>query len=428
MKALRLALSFMSIGRLFVSLLFWPMVVGLFIALGQLMVSGLYLQLVNESPHQFEARVATESPDTIWLRGYLFGDNKLPSEPKICRWKMVDGLEQPPADCGWHSLDVTVRAPNPETYDAAMYQTYFRNSTQRLQICQTCGSDIVLDSTTGATVSNVFSLTGMGVFALSDAVNQDRVASHFVDAKVEAEKLKDVGGTVFLHPPGLPDVINMTEATKTMILITNTALLIVITLWLSLKGHRKVLDYFARNDALLPLVASCGKDTFYAALWIITLVRVAFFLLMALPATVLLYSRTLTVETIAVFVGDTAEFTLWLLAILTSLCSLTIVASIAELKHRHSWISLIYRYLPLVICISGTVCWALTLFSANPLAASVQHFISAIPILGISPILLSPLISMPTTLLVAHSVLASILVVGVLRLNSRWFAAHLEEI
>ena len=402
------------------------MVIGLFIALGQIFVSSAYLGLVNESSGDFKKRVTNESGEIEWLRVQLYGTSKPLPDPIICRWS---NAATPPSDeCKLQRLDVSVHVQNPLEYDPAELVAFFLGSTRAIHLCQSCETDIVINERGGERSANVRSISAMGVYALTDSVNNSQVNSHFVQAKEAIEKLKASSGTIYFEPVGVDQPINVSEATKTMILIINTALLIIVTLWLSLKGHRKVLDYFARNDALLPLVASCGKNTFYASLWIITLFRVAFFLLMATPPTILIYAETVSDETMSVFIGDKAEFILWLLAILASLSSLTIIASIAELKHRHSWVSFMYRYVPILLCLIGTVVWAATLVMPGEHITMLRNCITAIPIFGISPLLLSPLISVDTSLLTAHSALASVLVVIVLRLNSRWFAAHLEEI
>ena len=402
------------------------MVIGLFIALGQVFLSSAYLGLVNESSGDFKKRVTSESGEIEWLRMQLYGSTEALPDPVICRWNKK-GIAPSP-ECELQPLDVSIHVNNPGSYDPAEFVAFFLGSTRAIHLCKSCETDIVINELSEQRTANVRSLSAMGIYALTDSVNNSRVSSHFVEAKEVIEELKDASGTIFFQPVGVSHPINVSEATKTMILIINTALLIIVTLWLSLKGHRKVLDYFARNDALLPLVASCGKNTFYASLWIITLFRVAFFLLMVTPPTILVYAQTVSDETMSVFIGDKAEFILWLLAILASLSSLTIIASIAELKHRHSWVSFMYRYVPIMLCLVGTVVWAVTLVVPGEYVTLLRNGITAIPIFGISPLLLSPLISVNTTLLTAHSALASILVVIVLRLNSRWFAAHLEEI
>jgi hypothetical protein len=226
----------------------------------------------------------------------------------------------------------------------------------------------------------------------------------------------------------MDEAINISQATKTMLLIINTSLITVIALWLSLKGHRKVLDYFSRNGALLPLVAACGKNTFYAALWIITLMRVLFFLVASLPATIFMYSRAVPQETLDVFIRSGPDFILWLSALVSSLSCLAIIASVAELKQRHSWVSFLYRYVPLGLCWIGTVIWIVSVFTPGQASKVIQTLITCIPIIGISPVLISPIFNISTTVVAAHSLIATMLILVFLRMNSRWFAAHLEEI
>ena len=431
MKAFRLALSLVRVPRLFVSLLFWPMIVGICIALGQIAVSSTYLGFTSETAVQFEKRLNRRSPEADWLRDHLYGSTAPLAPIRLCQWEMVKGSEVVPGgSCSPKPLDVRIRYSLATQPEIAKYLKHFQGSIERIHLCKECNFEtaILIDITTETPTTTVTNFSGIALLSLVDTVKQELVNSHFISAKALIEELDAVGGTVLFDPPGVKNPINMSEATRTMILIFNTSLLIVIALWLSLRGHRRVLDYFARNDSLLPLVASCGKNTFYSALWIITLLRVSFFLLMVTPATIIALSKVAPSSTLEIFMNDRLDFILWLFALLSSLASLTIIASIAELKHRSSWISFLYKYIPLFVFFIGTVAWACSLFLDASAATIIRNIVAGCPILGISPVLLSPLIALSPTLLAAHATLASILVLLVMRNNSRWFAAHLEEL
>ena len=126
--------------------------------------------------------------------------------------------------------------------------------------------------------------------------------------------------------------------------------------------------------------------------------------------------------------GDGVHFLLWISAIISSLGAMSIIASIAELKHRHSLVSFLYKYIPVLCFAAGTMTWVFTLFSAAHSATFLQYFVSSLPLFGLSPIVLAPVFKVDPTVMALHTVVASFLVVILLRLNSRWFAAHLEEI
>ncbi|MCB0322842.1 MAG: hypothetical protein KDD69_04685 [Bdellovibrionales bacterium] len=428
MKAIILAFSLIRVPKLFVSLLLWPMIIGVCVALAQALFSSAYFGIVTETPEQFEKRIMA-TDEHAWLRQLLFGTSALLDPIQLCVWRQSPTGEIPPNDgCRVQTNDVVIRAADPATYDSREMLSFFDGSTPRLHVCRSCTGDIVIKGDGEERTSEVRGLHALGIFILTDAQVNNRIGTHYIRAKADIDAMREIGGTVLLQPEGSPHPINMTQATKIMVLILNTAAITIIALWLSLRGHRKVLEYFSRNGALLPLVAACGKNSFYAALWIITLVRVGLFLLAVVPATIVVYAKAIPAETLQIFVGDGAEFTLWLTGIAASLSCLAIVASLAELKQRHTVVSFLYRYVPLCLCLSGSLVWFVAVFNDGPYSELIQNVIAATPVVGISPILLSPLVSINTTVIALHSVLAGLLVLLLMRLNSQWFAAHLEEI
>ena len=430
MKSFRLAISFIRVPKLFVTLLFWPLVAGLAVAATQIVATAGYVRLVDEDVQAFQKRVEAPDQTIDWIRNFLFGTTKPLSSLRLCRWENgVGGIEVPPSEeCTPKRLDVAVRTGDPAGFDPTKLAAFFSGSTRTLHICRECSADITLRGEGDERVSDVLGIESLGVLALVESHNEREIESGVVQVKSVIERLRSTTGTVFLHAPGLGQAVNITKASTVMVLVLNTAFLIVITLWLSLVGHRKVLQYFARNDALLPLVAACGKAEFYNSLWVITILRVGFFLLAALPATCLIYVHSIPDDTLHEFMGSAVHFLLWISAIISSLGAMSIIASIAELKHRHSMVSFLYKYIPIICFAVGTTTWLFTLFYAGEAAHSVQYFVSALPLFGLSPIVLAPVFKISPTLMALHTVFASAFVVVLLRLNSRWFAAHLEEI
>jgi len=420
MNAILLAFSLIRVPRLFVSLLLLPLVVGLGIAILQAATSSLYFGVVDETAKQAQLRIDTDTSGNKWLRTQLFDSAKPLGKIQVCDWSKEK--------CEIKKHDIVIKTDGLEQFNLEEYKKFFQGSTRTLHLCNDCTADIVVTSKKDLVRSDINNISGLGVIMLTDSSSNAEAKKHFVEAKKTWEHFKDISGTVYLHTKGLDQAINMSQASKIMMLIMNTALIAIIAIWLSLRGHRKILDYFSYNGALLPLVAACGKSTFYNSLWIITILRVALFLIASLPTTILFYSYAVPEETLNVFFKNAPDFILWLSALTSSLCSLALIASIAELKKRYSITSLTYRYLPLVLCLFGTIVWAMSMFSSAQAAKSIQAIISCIPIVGISPIITSPLFNTNSTLVAAHSLLATCLVILLLRTNSKWFAAHLEEI
>ena len=428
MKPISLAFSLIRVPRLFVTLLLWPLLLGVVIGVGQMAFSSIYLQLADESSTEFGERLDGSSESIEWMRESIHKSEESLDTIRVCRWEMVNGVEQAPAGCVQKPLDVVIRTPEPSLFETADYEKYFLGAAPRIHICVGCNGLLVISQQEGELVSDAYSLTALGVMMVADATKAREVNRHYVEAKADFEKIDNLVGSIFLHPPGLGHPINISKTSKTMILVLNTSFLILITLWLSLIGHRKVLQYFARNDALLPLVAACGKSEFYNAIWVITMFRVGAFLLASLPTTYFIYTRGVPEEILDLYVRNGVEFLLWLGAIITSLSSLTIIASIAELKHRHSLVSFAYKYIPAILCLLGAGLWAVAIFRPEASWKLVQGTISSLPMLGLCPIIVGPIVRIEPIYLALHCCLASVLVVVTLRLNSRWFAAHLEEI
>ncbi len=429
MRSLRLAFSFIRVPKLFGTLLFWPLRAGVGVGVFQVVGTATYIRLADEDFDQFQQRIEKPDHSVTMIRSHLYGGPQELGPLQVCRWVPDGAGERPPSeDCRIEPLDVSVRSASPDTFDAQPFVHFFQGATRRLHICRGCTSEILISETADGRRSDVYSLGGLGVYMLIESAYDKEIQRDVLAARSTIEKLKDFAGTILLHPPGAKNPVNISRASTVMVLVLNTAFLIIITLWLSLVGHRKVLQYFARNDALLPLVAACGKAEFYNSLWVITLLRVSLFLFATLPATVLIYVHAIPEETLGEFMGSGVHFLLWISAIISSLSTMTIIASIAELKQRHSMLSFIYKYVPILCFFVGTCTWVYTLFFAGRVLTALQSFVSVLPLLGLSPIVLAPVFKIDPTILALHTVFASLLVVILLRLNSRWFAAHLEEI
>ncbi len=430
--AIWLSLSLIRVPKLFISLLLWPLLIGIALAATQVVITASFVQLLNEDTNDFSERINRPDPQEEWMRGQLFGRTQPFPSLELCRWKFDNGREIPASpNCEIGPLEVAIQVENPETYDSSKYEKFFKGTIPKLHICKSCKAEVIVsiaNSQQKENISNIYSLKSLGIFVLTESQNDKEINDQFIQAKTLIEDFQSVTGDLNLNLPGNEMPINITNAAIIMILVLNIAFLIIITLWLSLVGHRKVLQYFSKNDALLPLVAACGKSNFYSAIWIITLLRVSCFLFASVPSTYLIYVREIPKETLNRLTGDSSNFLLWLAGIISSLGVMTVIASIAELKHRHSYVSFLYKYVPLFCTILGTLIWTTTLFFDGPLSNSIQFAVSSLPLIGISPLVLAPVIHCNQTALLLHTIFASIIAVSVFRLNAKWFAAHLEEI
>lgn len=427
MNALRLALCFIRVPKLFISLLLWPLLLGLFLALGQLLLSTSYLDKATETSTDFKARVDQRKDENEWLRGILFGTERL-AAIKICRWEKGSEGEHLPDGCKAQDYDVALRVGSVAQFDTTPYANYFDGSTRHLHVCENCTSDITIEVRGDQNRTHIKGLIPYSVFLLSDSASKRDIQAHVVESKEKQEQLKDMRGKMYILPEGLRKPVNLTDSSKTMVLVTNVACMVVIVLWLALRAHRRVLDYFAQNDALLPLVAACGKSTFYNALWIITLMRVFCFVSASVPLTYLIYTKTMPDEAMKAFLGNPIHFVVWVAAIMSSLAAITLIASIAELKQRHSWVNVLYKYVPMALCLLGTLIWLVTIAVSGTVSHVIQSVVAATPILGLCPMILSPVLPLYSNVVVLHALLSSGLALAALSRNSKWFAAHLEEI
>ena len=370
-KAFRLAIAFIRVPKLFASLLLWPLLIGLFLGLGQLVLSANYIMFIKSDGAALRSPALTsEGDEQQLLRKIIFGSKEKLPTIKICRWFLEDGIEKAPAECPLEGSDVILQSSTPSTIDTSQVSSFYNGSTRRLHVCSTCNGSLQVELTAQGQVTTISNLVGFAVLMLGESNRAREVLPIYGIAREKIANLREAEGKIYLVPEGLGKKIFVSEASVTMILIINVAFTVIIALWLALRAHRKVLDYFIRNDALLPMVAACGKDTFYLSLWIITAIRVFFFLAASVIVMALIFQRYIPEDTLKLFIGDGHSFALWVFGIMASLRVSAIIASIGELKHRHSLVSFLYKYVPTILCFTGTVIWVVTLFINSPLANS----------------------------------------------------------
>lgn len=421
----------MKIPRLFATLFLLPLLLSLAVVYGQLLITGTIVRVSDQDAGEIEKRFKKRQEYSV-IRQLLYGDANRRPELKVCRWSYRDlgqgQAEYPPSpDCNPDRLDVALRVNDPATFDPANYVEMFQGNVDRIHLCRTCRPDVTIHAESQPTRADMFSIQGMMVLGLIDFT--DTIQAQRLQAAMTFDHTMGLVGQRYLHATGFTEPIQFSGVRTRIAFICSISFLVIITLWLALKAHRRVLDYFARNSALLPMVAAVGKRDFYAAIWLLTLFRVGAFLIAAVPLTIVAYldfDKKNRLNTL--FSSQQSEFLLWSVALIMSMALASMIASIADLKQRHSFMSFVYRYIPLVICAAGALLWSATFIVDGQGAATVRDITTSLPILGIAPILIAPVFKPQLYVLALHTVLTLGLFVLLVRHNTNWFAAHLEEL
>ena len=256
-----------------------------------------------------------------------------------------------------------------------------------------------------------------------------KIQDQYKSLKIQRKDLKQKLGDVFFFMPELKAPIEVSSMEVSMIFILNITALVVISLWLGLRAHRKILDYFSKSGALLPMVAATGKTPFYLALWGITGLRVFVFLFASVPLLFVVLNESSEQHSIFdIFNGNFVDFSIWLLALFSSMTLATMIASISELKGRHEILSVVYKIIPLLMSAFGALFWASSFLATSEIAGIFRSVLSALPIIGMGPIILAPVVQPKFYILLIHTVASCTFIWFLMRKNAHWFAAHLEEL
>ena len=426
MRSIRLAIALLKIPRLFGTLFLFPLLISIVVVAMQVVFTVLMVQSISNTADPVEERIE-RTKDMNFGRLLLYGHGEPLPTMRLCRWSEIErdgrSVEVPPSrDCLPGRLDIAIHVDDPATFDPSFYQAAFDGSVEQLHLCKRCRPDVIITPGTGSARSEIRSIWGLVL------VNMIRFnPTQYVESLKEIEQVSGIFGDRTLYLSGFDDPIEM-ERTYTILALTmNLAGIIIIALWLALKAHRKVLDYFSHSGALLPMVAASGHGAFYGAIWALTLARVGAFFGAAIPMTYYGFIRLLERDDLNPFFFDGGVF-VWLVTLTASLTLATLIASIAELKHRHSLLSFTYKYVPIFICFLGGIIWASTFLLESSGALMLRSATTALPLFGTASILLGPVFRPSTATLIIHLSASVALLVVALRYNSRWFAAHLEEI
>jgi hypothetical protein len=427
-RTIRIALAFLRIPHLALSLFAFPLILSLIIVCAQVLVTGAIVQMVSSSGASVAAVTPSETNFHV-VRWVMYGSGSPRPPLTICRWNTTLSTEAPPdSHCLPDRLDVAIHVANPETYDITRFARLFEGHIDRLHVCTTCAPDVVitpeLDGKTHSFARSVFGLAILFLPYSNKTVGDRRIALHSA-----IDDIQGTLGSISMHIPEITEAVGISSLKGTLPITANIAVLVIIALWLALRAHRKVLDYFARNDVLLPLAATCGRHTFYSAIWMLTLLRVGCFLCASIPLMYIGLSDIISTHVKDVeFPFSLLTSLMWLAALISTLAFATVVASIAELKHRHAILSVTWRLLPLTGAFLGALVWGLSFILPYHALGTFRLVFSALPVVGIAPILLAPITNLSWVPMTIHALLASSALLWILRRNARWFAAHLEEV
>lgn len=427
-RSFKIAYSLLVIPRLFAHLLLFPWILSVLLIIGQISVSIFAFQQFTRNSDDTK-EIGQFLKDNNAIRQFLYHSGALLPEIKICRWIERNNLEVPASrDCWPDPLDVSLHVSSPETFDPKSYLDLFNGNSPKIHICKSnCKTDLVIFPEHSEPRTDIHSIWGVALHSLS--LESSKSIERYIEASKEKENKLALFGTTFFKSKSFIQDVRLDDFAAQIIFVFNVGVTIVITLWLAIRAHRRVLDYFARNGALLPIVSSCKSGPFYGAIWLITIARVLLFLAASIP---LIVASTLLMGDeqffSLMFNGDKIAFLVWAMTLLISFSLAGVIASIGELKHRHSVFSFTYLYIPLIVCALGAMAWFLTFLFEAGHALSLRQLIACLPLAGMYPILVAPIFVPQYEILAAHAVLSFALLVLLVKANTRWFESHLEEL
>lgn len=432
MKTFRIIFALLRVRRLFATLLLFPLLGSLTVVITQLILSGSALRQISEEK-KISTTTKDEQEETDWqfLRLILFGNGLPQAKPLLCIWNQdpeKSNVERPPSkECAPDKLDIALHVSDDLQVDRNEYLRLIEGNALRLHICKTCKPELELFVSNQGNSVKAHSSYGLMLYGL--LMLDRKIQEQFKALKIQRLDLKEKLGQVFFFLPELKAPIQVSSIQISMIFILNITALIVISLWLGLRAHRKVLDYFSKSGALLPMVAATGKTPFYLALWGITGLRVSIFLLASIPLMLIILDGSSEDQTtLDVFSHSLLDMLLWLLALLSSMTLATIIASISDLKGRHEILSALYKIIPLLLSALGAILWAASFLVTSEQAGIFRSLISTFPILGMGPMILAPVVQPKLYILIIHTIASSALIYYLMKKNAHWFAAHLEEL
>ena len=96
--------------------------------------------------------------------------------------------------------------------------------------------------------------------------------------------------------------------------------------------------------------------------------------------------------------------------------------------YKRQYLGFMYQYLPLILCLTGLFLWGVAIFSPTPYSFEFSRIVLATPILGLGPLLISPIVTPDIYIIMIHLFLSLIFIIRLRDLNSDWFASHLGQL
>lgn len=430
LRALHIAWALIRVPNLTRHLFLVPILLSLLIVVGQLITTGVFLEAASRNALWQGAGDGPEAVnDTSPVRYLLYGSGERRGPLRVCRWLPDSNRpmkEVPPtAECKADRLDVAINVSNPETFIVDDYVSIFEGQIDRLHVCKHCAPDAIIRVGDEGDVQTMsYSMWGMAVLSLAFLPRE----AQRTERRETLEATSDRLGSLSLYMPESRRLVDITPANPGFAFTLNVVPMIIIALWLAVRAHGKVLDYFAQNSVLLPLVAATGKRAFYGALWILTSARVACFLAASVP---IVYIGLRMLSGGENSIGRTDRLWMlvcWFVAVIPAVGLSTMIASVADLKRRHSMANFLYRYIPIFLALVGGIAWAFTFVFPTEAAGVARTVFTAVPVVGLAPVFIAPVTEPPYTALLFHGAVSLVALILLVRVNMRWFAAHLEEV
>jgi hypothetical protein len=426
---LHLTLSLIRIPRLFITLFLVPILFSFVIVGLQVGVSSVFIKSLDRTKTKTAITTMSAKGKGSWIRKSLLGGT-INKNATLCYWRSEtpDGIPVPiDPNCKLERYDIVLDPNLLAKTPIIDYQKIFNGSFNQIHICAGCATDLVIwkeKEKTRLDIRSFFALALLGGIDLNEEMREG-----YLQALQSKAQLEEATGERYLLLSGFQNAAPLKSVTLTFVIILNISGLIITALWLAIKAHRKVLDYFSHSGSLLPLVAACGARCFYTSLWMLTILRVIAFLGAAIPFGILSFSSLIGEDDgFFFFPNGPLTFTFWLLALVSCLALTTLVASIAELKQNHSLTSLRYKIVPMLACSLGGAIWGLTFIFETGWSQYIRTFITVLPVAGLAPVVMAPIFSPPLLALFIHVALTLSLLLFSVEKNSAWFAAHLDDI
>jgi len=433
-RAVRLAWSLVRIPHVTLSLFLFPTLASLVLVFIQLVGTGIVIRAMSADTRLVSTSLKDHTRNDVrTLRRLLYGSYAPRPALTVCRWvadpASASGEAPPTPECYPDRLDVAIHTDDPASLNVDRYMKWFEGETDRIHVCRTCSPDVVIRTgSDGKRLTETRSIYGLTVLYLGLTRKDDKIMEKRAEFIEILGDFQDAIGSTSMLIPEAGSYVQLSHSNPFFPFTINVVLLVLTSLWLALRAHRKVLEYFSQNGVLLPLVAATGKRAFYSAVWLLTIARVSCFLFAAVPMVYLGLKDIGGQDIFSLLQPHAAIIVLWCVVLVVTLGLLTTVASIADLKHRESVFSIMYRYLPFACAMLGALAWTASFIFASEAAADFRLILASFPVVGLMPLLIAPIIKLPLSVLILHGAISLVAVVIILRANSTWFAAHLEEV